>query len=77
MRLLQYAIEQKADHFVLWLELGQCQQALGLLTPARNSFGIARQLNPSCTEISMKLASLSNVGMAARFRDWLRRSFSR
>ncbi len=77
LKLLQQAVEQRADHFLLWLELGQCQQALGLTTPARNSFGIARQLNPACPEISIKLASLSNIGVGGRFRDWLRRVFGR
>jgi tetratricopeptide (TPR) repeat protein len=75
LKLLQQAVELRADHFLLWLELGQCQQALGLLTPARKSLGIARQLNPDCPGISIKLASLSNVGMGARLRDWMRRAF--
>src|SRR5437016_3723541 len=45
MKLLQQAVEWKADHFLLWLELGQCQQALGLVGAAKDSFGLARQLN--------------------------------
>jgi tetratricopeptide (TPR) repeat protein len=77
LKLLQQAVEQRADHFLLWLELGQCQQALGLVTAARNSFGVAKQLNPGCQEISIRLASLSNVSLGQRFRDWLRRSFGR
>ena len=32
LKLLQQAIEWNTGHFVLWLELGQCQQALGLVT---------------------------------------------
>jgi len=75
LKLLQQAVEQKADHFLLWLELGQCQQALGLITPARNSFGAARQLNPACHEISLKLASLSNAGSGGGLRNWFRRIF--
>jgi tetratricopeptide (TPR) repeat protein len=77
LKLLQQAVEQKADHFLLWLELGQCQQALGLVTSARSSFGVAKQLNPACQEVSIKLASLSNVSLGQRFRDWLRRTFGR
>ena len=33
LKLLQQAIEWNAGHFLLWLELGQCQQALGLDRP--------------------------------------------
>ena len=35
LKLLQQAVELNAGHFLLWLELGQCQQALGLVGPAR------------------------------------------
>src|SRR5262245_17808471 len=31
LKLVQQAIEWNAGHFLLWLELGQCQQALGLI----------------------------------------------
>ena len=48
LKLLQQAVEWNAGHFLLWLELGRCQQALGLLGPARNSFTQAHQLNPQC-----------------------------
>jgi tetratricopeptide (TPR) repeat protein len=77
LKLLQQADEQKADHFVLWLEMGECQAALGLLTPARNSFNVARQLNPDCRDITGKLNSLSDAGLGRRFRGWLHRTFRR
>src|SRR5438477_12648931 len=38
LKLIQRAVELNAAHFLLWLQLGQCQQALGLLGPARTSF---------------------------------------
>ena len=38
LKLLQQAVELNAGHFLLWLELGRCQQALGLVGPARHSF---------------------------------------
>ena len=37
LKLLQQAVELNAGHFLLWLELGRCQQALGLVGPARHS----------------------------------------
>src|SRR2546423_10822169 len=48
LKLLQQAIEWNTAQFILWLELGRCQQALGLVGPARNSFLQAPQLHPAC-----------------------------
>lgn len=76
MKLLQQAVEWKPDHFLLWLDLGQCQQALGFVGAAKDSFGLARQLNPGCQEISLKLARLSQIGLWARLRGWGRRVLS-
>lgn len=76
MKSLQQAVEWNGGHFLLWLELGQCQQALGLVAAARDSLGLARQLNPGCHEISLRLASLSEVGLRGRIRGWVRRTFS-
>ncbi len=73
MKLLQQAVEWNAGHFLLWLELGQCQQALGLVGAAKDSFGLARQLNPQCHEVALRLAKLSEVGLLSRIRGWLRR----
>src|SRR5437762_5207544 len=73
LKLLQQAIEWNSGHFLLWLELGQCQQALGMIGPARDSFSAARQLNPKCDEISAKLTGLTQVGFWKRLRAWGRR----
>src|SRR5881628_504156 len=56
LKLLQQAVELNAGQFFLWLELGHCQQALGLMGAAKQSFGVARQLNPRCAEASLKMA---------------------
>jgi len=77
LRLLQKAIELNAGHFRLWLEMGQCQQALGLVGPARTSFTQARQLNPQCHEAGTALSGLSAVGVGPRLRGWWRRLFNR
>ena len=76
LKLLQQAIELNAAHFRLWLELGQCQQALGLLGPARNSFTQARQLNPQCPDAALALTHLASSGFSSRLRGWWRRMFS-
>ncbi len=73
LKLLQRAIDLNAAHFLLWLELGQCQQALGLIGPARMSFAQAQQLNPKCNEARLALARLSGSGIGSRLRGWWRR----
>jgi len=70
MNLLQQAIEWNTGHFLLWLELGRCQQAVGLLKAAHGSFTQARQLNPDCREATQALYHLSRTGIFARIRAW-------
>jgi tetratricopeptide (TPR) repeat protein len=77
LKLFQRAVERNAGHFLLWLELGQCQQALGLLGPARLSFTQAQQLNPRCDQARDGLARLSDVGVGFRVRSFFRNVFSR
>jgi tetratricopeptide (TPR) repeat protein len=74
MKLLQQAVEWNAGHFLLWLELGRCQEALGLDGPARISFTQAKQLNPSCSEAGIGLVKLSQFSL---FPGWLRRLFKK
>jgi len=74
MKLLQQAVEWNAGHFILWLELGRCQHALGLEAPARVSFTQAKQLNPACSEASLKLVTLSQTRLLP---EWLRRLFKK
>lgn len=73
LKLLQRAVESNASHFLLWLELGRCQQALGLVGPARISFNTARQLNAHCDEASFALVRLSETSLWSRLRGWWRR----
>lgn len=74
MKLLQQAIEWNAGHFILWLDLGKCQEALGLEAPARLSFTQAKQLNPACREASLGLVKLSQTNLLPA---WLRRLFKK
>ncbi len=76
LQILQRAVEWDSTNFLLWLHLGQCQQALGLLSPARVSFSLARQLNPQCDDVSTALAGLPRIGLAARVRGLWRRFFN-
>lgn len=77
LKLLQQAVEWNAGHFLLWLELGQCQQALGMLARAEMSYTQARQLNPNCREADLALMKVSQDGVFARLRGWWRRKFRR
>ena len=77
LKLLQHAVELNATHFLLWLDLGRCQQALGLAGPARHSFEQARQLNPNCHDARLELVRLSGMGAGPRLLGWWRRLFNR
>lgn len=77
LNLLQQALEWRTGHFVLWLELARCQQALGLTGPAEVSFTRARQLNPDCSEAATALAKLANRGALTRAMEWLGHFFKR
>ena len=75
LKMLSQALELNATHFLLWLELGQCQKALGLVGQARNSFTQAQQLNPQSNEARLAWLSLSETGFGCRVRGWWRRLF--
>lgn len=75
MKLLQQALEMNATHFLLWLELGQCQLALGLAAPAERSFEQARQLNPNCAEARHGVTRASATGPGRRLAGWWRGLF--
>ena len=77
LKLSQRAVELKTDHFLLWLELGLSQQALGLMGPAKISFQQAQQLNPHCTDADLALTRLSETGLSARLGGWARRLFKK
>lgn len=78
LKLLQSAVEQNAGLFMLWLDLGRCQQALGLANPARHSFTQARQLNRDCAAATAALLQL-NEGSSwpEKLQGWWRRQFKR
>jgi tetratricopeptide (TPR) repeat protein len=76
LKLLQQAIEWNTAHFALWLELGRCQQALGLTSLARKSFSQARELNPQ-SGAEAALERLSRGGFGSRVRGLWHRFSSR
>ena len=77
LRLMQQAVEWNAGHFLVWLELGRCQQALGLAGPATVSLRRARELNPRSDEVAAALLKVTNTGMLPRLGGWVRQLFNR
>ncbi len=75
LKLLQQAIELNATHFMLWLELGQCQLELGLINAAERSFEQARQLNPGCAQARVGVTRAANIGLLGRLAGLWRRFF--
>jgi tetratricopeptide (TPR) repeat protein len=75
LQLAQRAVELNAGHFLLWLELGRCQHALGLVGLARESYAQADQLDPHNADVSKAIQQLADVGVWQRFRGWWRNTF--
>ena len=77
LKLFQQAVELNAGHFFLWLQLGQCQQVLGLVGSARISLAQAKQLNPHCEEARLALVRISGAGLWTRLAGRWRQFFNR
>ena len=77
LKLIQQAVELNPGNFLLWLEQGHCQQAVGLVGPAEMSFTQARQLNPRCEDADKALLRISQSGMLGRLRGKLQELFKR
>lgn len=75
LKHIQTAVELNPGHFLLWLEQGRCQEALGLISVAEHSFTQARQLNKNCLEADHALLKISQTGWFARSYGKLRALF--
>jgi Flp pilus assembly protein TadD len=73
LRLLQQAVEWNPGHWLVWLELGRCQEALGLMGAAQKSFTQARELNRQDRAAALAMNRLSSHGTGDRLRGWWRR----
>jgi len=77
LKLMQKALELNATHFLVWLELGRCQLALGLAGPALRSFHQARELNPDSVETRQAITEAAHgTGFFGRLRGLWRRTAS-
>jgi tetratricopeptide (TPR) repeat protein len=77
LKLAQQALSLEAGKSVIWMQLGLCQQALGLGVAARNSLEQARQLNPQSLAAERALIHLHQAGWPVKLQGWWRRLFSR
>jgi tetratricopeptide (TPR) repeat protein len=77
LKLFQQALERNASLFSLWLDVGRCQQALGLINPARHSFQQAKQLNPDCAASAALIELDTNPAWPEKLLGWWRRRFPR
>lgn len=75
LKTLQAIVEAHADQFILWLELGRCQLALGMAGRAGISFNRARELNPSCREARLGRVEAGGAGIGARLQGAWRALF--
>jgi len=73
LKLAQQALARDAARAVIWLQLGSCELALGLVSQAQVSLQHARELDDELEEIHRVLAEAGEVGLAARIgRAWRR-----
>jgi tetratricopeptide (TPR) repeat protein len=77
LKYAQQALALAPERSVVWLQLGLCQQGLGLLGAAQHSFLQARQLDPRRVTIAIAVAAQANTGMLSRLRGVWRRWFNR
>ena len=77
LKLVQEALSLNAAQGVLWLQLGFCQQALGLIGPARTSFDHARQFDAQSPAADAALRGLYQLGLWAKVRSRCQRIFHR
>ena len=77
LKLIQQAVVLNPGNFLLWLEQGHCQEAVGLVDAAEASFTQARTLNPHDEEASQALRQISQKGVLSRLFGKCRGLFRR
>ena len=77
LKLAQKALTCDSTRSVIWLQIGQCQQALGMIAPAEISFQQALQLDFRCREAEQALGDLKGVGWFGSLRAKVNGLFSR
>ncbi len=75
LKMAQQALALDSGRCVIWLQMGLCQQALGLGTAAKNSFDQAIQLNPRSVAAEQARMNFQEPGLWSRCAGWCRERF--
>jgi len=76
LKAAQQALAFDSAQVAVWLQLGCCQEALGLARAAQTSYEQAAQLNPACRQAEQALRGLKPPGLLASLRSRWRQMFS-
>jgi tetratricopeptide (TPR) repeat protein len=73
LRIAQQALARDAARAVIWLQLGRCELALGLVSQAQVSLQHARELDDGLEDVHRVLCEAGEVGVVTRIgRAWRR-----
>ena len=75
LKFAQQALELETLRAVVWLQLGRCQLALGLVGAARHSLAQAGQLDATPDDLARELTQLKPTGLGGRLRGWARQGW--
>lgn len=75
LKLAQQALGLDATQPAVWLQIGRCQEALGMIPLAQTSYRQALELNPQCRQADHALLGLRQPGFAGRLRGFWHRLF--
>lgn len=75
LKLAQQALVADAARSVIWLQIGLCQQELGMLSLAEGSYQQAIELDPNCQGAQIRLNRLQTAGWVPYLQGWWRRIF--
>lgn len=76
LKLAHQALTLEPGRAILWLQVGQCQLALGLAGEAQNSFEQARELDPACGAEDWQSRARDTSFLdkvTGRWRQWFRK----
>ena len=76
LKVAQQALTLDAARAVVWLEVGRCQEALGMTALAQASYEQALQLQPGWQDAETALRDLKPPGFGARLRGICQRMFA-
>ena len=72
LKAAQEALALNSTRAVVWLQIAQCQQALGMPTLAQSSFEQALQLDSRCRAAELALLAPVRPGFWGSIREWWR-----